>query len=221
MEIIPEIGCTFHLACKVLICQSCCYGLHPEKNNTPPLNHFKCFHDTDRSFIQTVQKTYQRFYPTPPESIKNPAAFGPPIPDLDINYAWYCRRRIPFSESLPIEEATCDFISRSTNHFMRHQTACHPNNNNDDFLCQKVLVQTFFPNKYQSLFPVSDLTVFDHRPLIKTRPHWRVPIEKTIEPNSALLPIPNTRTMSSNSDAYNRTYITEGNSILSNIRSVL
>lgn len=180
---LPEIGCSFHTYSKVLICKTCRYGLYTGPRNTTPYNHFRYSHQADAVFRASLKNVFQTLGTSHYNQLRNPPPFGPPIPDLDVYYAWYCRRPIKISGMLEstMDESICQYLSRSTDHFLRHQNEVHNNNDERDFVCQKVLVQSFFRNRYQQWFPVAHLPLFDHRQLHTQQPAWRIPIEKTIE----------------------------------------
>ena len=180
MERIPEIGCTFHTRSRVLICESCRYGLHTGNDNMAPVNHFKTYHNAGIESLGIMKAIFAKLNTACGNDIQLPNPFEPPIPYLKIEYGWYCRRPCSTMTGVSTQSVQCQYLSHSTDHFLRHQNKLHRNNNPADFLCQKVLMQSFFPNTYKHWFPVSDLTVYDHRPLYTQRPAWGIPIEKTI-----------------------------------------
>jgi len=183
VERVHEIGCSFHHVSRVLICQTCQYGLHTGPNNTAPLNHFKTYHTVRKDFLDKVKEIFATLNTANPNNILLPTPFDPAIPDLRLYHGWYCRRPLVSTSGGTTELSQCRYLSHSTAHFMRHQNAYHRNNNPADFLCQKVLMQSFFPNTYKRWFPVADVSVFNHRQLYTQRPAWRIPIEQTISQN--------------------------------------
>lgn len=181
MEQFSEIGCSFHVLSQVLICQTCEYGLHIGTDNSALANHFRTYHASDQAFLSTVAAIVNRLGLRVSDPVPNPPPFQPPVPYLKIVYGWYCRRPLLSPSETGQQNCLCTYLTRSTNKFMRHQRSSHAKNKESDFRCQKVLMQSFFQNRYQSWFPVSDISLFDHRPIISRRPAWHHLLEDTIQ----------------------------------------
>lgn len=181
MENLPTIGCSFHQYSHVLICQSCRYGLHIRDHLPSPANHFVYYHDADNAFLNMLDKICIELNPANSNNVQHPPPFQSPIPDLEVHLGWYCRRPIISSNSGNTIQHQCQYLSISTDHFLRHQTEINRQNDKRDFVCQKVLMQTLFPNPHQHWFPVADLSIFDHRPQYTQRPAWRTPLVDTID----------------------------------------
>ena len=181
MDSYPTIGCSFYRYSRVLICQSCRYGLHIRDHLRSPVNHFIYYHNADQHFLNMVEEICMELNPANSNNIQQPPPFQPRIPDLELQLGWYCRRPVIANVCGNTIQQQCQYLSISTDHFLRHQTEIHSQNDKRDFVCQKVLMQTLFPNPHQHWFPVTDLEIFDHRPLYTQRPAWRTPLVDTIE----------------------------------------
>jgi len=146
-----------------------------------PSEHFRIYHHADQDFLKVLKKVFVRLNTAHVHEVLNPDSFQLPINYLDIHYGWYCRRPLLCGKQSLRGFCQCEYLSQSTDHFMRHQNEVHRMNKPEDFLCQKVLMQSFFPNRYKRWFPVVDLTLFDHRPQFTRRPAWGIPILQTLD----------------------------------------